>query len=106
MRKDLFSENKNVVDVLFYFDGKDQYARPIRLRWDEQEFDLGGVQFWYTEHRSDGLVHHYTIGDIDGNYTFRLALETENLTWKLEKATRKTQKSVEAISQKLVGALS
>lgn len=48
---------------------------------------LGGVQFWYAAPRGNTLVHHYRVGDESGVYTFELSLETENLTWKLDKVT-------------------
>lgn len=82
------------VDVLFYFNGRDQYARPVRLAWDEVEYELGGVQFWYAERRSGMLIHHYRVGDEDGDYIFELSLETENLTWRLEQATRSSHETV------------
>jgi len=60
----------------------------VRLTWDDADYDLGGVQFWYAEHKGSVLVHHYRIGDESGDYTFELSLETENLTWRLERATQ------------------
>lgn len=83
-----FSNKNQKVDVLFYYNGRDQYARPIRLVWDEAEYDLGGVQFWYAERKSGVTVHHYRVGDESGSYTFELSLETENLTWRLERASK------------------
>ena len=82
----MWEKQSPVVDVLFSFNGRDQYARPVLLTWNDEDYALGGVQFWYTEHKGNSLVHHYTVGDRGGRYTFNLALETENLTWKLEKA--------------------
>lgn len=89
MRSNLFFENN--IDVLFYFNAKDQYARPVQLVWNSEEYFLGSVQFWYVEHRDSHMIHHYTVGDEHGDYTFELSLETENLTWRLEKATRQTE---------------
>ncbi|MDQ3065033.1 MAG: hypothetical protein M3Q36_02070 [bacterium] len=80
--------DKKEIDVLFSFSGRDQYARPIRLTWRGEEYALGGVQFWYAEHRAGCLVHHYRVGDESSEYTFELSLETENLTWKLDKAAK------------------
>jgi hypothetical protein len=90
MRNSLFSsnQNKNQVDVLFSFNGRDQYARPVRLTWEGEDYTLGGVQFWYAEHKGAILVHHYRVSDEHGEYTFELSLETENLTWSLDKATK------------------
>lgn len=75
----------NAIDVVFTF--KDGYTRPVSLRWENQDYTLGGVQFWYSEHKHGTLVHHYKLSDRGGSYTFELALETENLTWRLERAT-------------------
>lgn len=89
MRNSLsFNQNKNIVDVLFSFNGRDRYARPVRLTWQGEDYTLGGVQFWYAEHRGNILVHHYRVSDEHGAYTFELSLETENLTWNLDKATK------------------
>lgn len=83
----LNNQNKNI-DVLFSFNGRDQYARPVRLSWDGEDYWLEGVQFWYAEHRGKTLVHHYQVSDEAGEYTFDLSLETENLTWSLDKAVQ------------------
>lgn len=95
------AKNKNV-DVLFSYNGRDQYARPVRLTWNGEEYWLGGVQFWYAEHRGRMLVHHYRIGDESGEYTFELSLETENLTWSLDRVTE--PKARTQIGQRLAGA--
>lgn len=103
MRNSLFSCNQNKnVDVLFSYNGRDQYARPVRLTWDGEDYWLGGVQFWYAEHKKGVLVHHYRVGDESGEYTFELSLETENLTWNLSRAT-KTGSSRAFAGQKIVG---
>lgn len=81
----MWEKQSSNVEVLFSY--SDGYTRPVQLRWQDESYDLGGVQFWYAEHKGNALVHHYTVGDKGGDYTFTLALETENLTWKLEKAT-------------------
>lgn len=99
---EIFNSN---VEVLFSF--VDGYTRPVQLRWQDESYDLGGVQFWYAEHKGEALVHHYTVGDKGGNYTFQLALETENLTWKLEKATPVSGSRLNLWPNRgLVGALS
>lgn len=104
MRNNLtsFNQNKNVVDVLFSFNGRDQYARPVRLTWNDEDYFLGGVQFWYAEHKGDVLVHHYRVSDQDGEYTFELSLETENLTWNLDKAVQNSNRA--ALGRTFVGA--
>lgn len=95
------------VSVLFYYDGAEEYARPIRLLWRNKEYELETVQFWYATHHNDKLVHHYTINDTEGRYTFQLALETENLTWKLEQATNlnTTKRPLNYPMPGLVGAM-
>lgn len=105
MRNSLsFNQNKNVIDVLFSYNGRDQYARPVRLTWNEEEYWLGGVQFWYAEHRGNTLVHHYRVGDESGDYTFELSLETENLTWQLERAVKTNETAFKI--QHFAGAVS
>lgn len=81
------AKNKNI-DVLFSYNGRDQYARPVRLTWNDEEYWLGGVQFWYAEHKGDILVHHYRVSDESGDYTFELSLETEDLTWSLDRVVK------------------
>ncbi len=103
--------NKNVaqaataneaLEVLFSF--VDGYTRPIQLRYEGDIYELGGVQFWYAEHKAGNLVHHYTVGDLGGHYTFELVLETENLTWKLQKATPVKTRFDLGLNRRLVGA--
>jgi hypothetical protein len=78
---------KNRVNVLFFYDGDEEYARPVSLLWRGREYTLGPVKFWHTTHPEGQLVHHYTVDDQSGDFTFQLALETENLTWRLERCT-------------------
>ncbi len=104
MRNSLsFNQNKNIIDVLFSFSGRDQYARPVRLTWEGEDYFLGGVQFWYAEHKGSVLVHHYRISDEYGEYTFELSLETENLIWSLDKVTESSSTGTNLVS-KFVGA--
>lgn len=95
MRKNLFipkvgSQHKftdvatDDVNVLFLYDGERKYAHPVRLFWKGREFKLGIVQFWHTTSNNGVNVHHYTISDVDDEFTFLLAVETDNLTWTLE----------------------
>jgi hypothetical protein len=49
-------------------------------------------------------VHHYRISDENGEYTFELSLETENLTWSLDRATKASTKSFSG--RNFVGATS
>lgn len=103
MRNSFSSRTNKNVDVLFSYNGRDQYARPVRLTWNGEEYWLGGVQFWYAEHKAGVLVHHYRVGDESGEYTFELSLETENLTWSLDKAVEPAPRA--QMGQKLVGAM-
>ncbi len=89
MRNSFSSDkNKNLAEVLFSFNGREQYAQPVRLTWQNEVYWLGGVQFWYAEHKAGVLVHHYRVGDENGEYTFDLSLETENLTWSLDQVVK------------------
>jgi len=100
----MWEKQSSDIEVLFSF--KDGYTRPVRLTWNDEQYELGGVQFWYAEHRGKALVHHYTVGDKAGNYTFQLTMETENLTWKLEKASATRQLTPNLWpAQSLIGAV-
>ncbi len=99
------NQNKNPIDVLFSYSGQDQYARPVRLSWKDEEYWLAGVQFWYAEHRGGMLVHHYRVSDEHDEYVFELSLETENLTWSLDRATKVAANSYK-LGQRLAGAIS
>lgn len=90
MRNSFSSRKNKNIDVLFSYNGRDQYARPVRLTWNDEEYWLGGVQFWYAEHKGEILVHHYRVSDESGDYTFELSLETENLTWSLDRVIEPT----------------
>lgn len=72
------------INVMFYYDGAEQYAHPIEVSWQGQSYRLGSVEFWYTERHQDGFAHHYTVPTDDGELVFKLRLETKNLVWTLE----------------------
>lgn len=103
MRNSFSSRKNKNVDVLFSYNGRDQYARPVRLTWDGEDYWLAVVQFWYAEHKGGTLVHHYRVSDESGEYTFELSLETENLTWSLDRVTEPAPQA--QLTQKLVGVL-
>lgn len=94
MRNSLSSRQNKNIDVLFSYNGRDQYACPVRLTWEGEEYWLSAVQFWYAEHKNNVLVHHYRVSDETGAYTFELSLETENLTWSLVKVIENATHSV------------
>ncbi len=77
----------NRISVLFFYDGDEDYARPARLLWQDREYELGPVKFWHSTHHEGQLRHHYTLSDVDYDFTFQLVLETETMTWRLERAT-------------------
>jgi hypothetical protein len=98
---------KNRVSVLFYYDGDDDYARPVRLMWRGREYDLGPVKFWHTTNRGSQLQHHYTVSDLENDLTFQLAMETENLTWTLERVSMRddTVAAMPSRSHQLMGSM-
>lgn len=98
-------DSANTVSVLFYYDAQEHYARPVRLAWRSDEYELGPVQFWHTTRRGGLTTHHYTLSDKKQQHVFRLALETDNLTWKLEGHVSHERRAGQSLSQ-LVGALS
>lgn len=84
MRKSFSLNDPNTkIDVMFYFDSTANYARPVGLLWQGARYKLGMVEAWHVTHRKDVLVHHYLVSDQAGERSFRLAFETDNLTWHL-----------------------
>ena len=55
----MWEKQSPVVDVLFSFNGRDQYARPVLLTWNDEDYALGGVQFWYVDRAS--LTVHLSV---------------------------------------------
>jgi hypothetical protein len=76
---------QSTVSVLFFFDGDEQYARPVQLLWRGQEYSLGAVQSWHVTRHEGVVTHHYLVSDEAGRQSFWLGFETENLTWQLER---------------------
>lgn len=85
------------VSVLFFYDGEEDFARPVRLLWQGREFELGTVKFWHTTHHGERLDHHYTVSDTDMEFNFQLSLNTESMTWVLQQATPFSQPESETI---------
>jgi hypothetical protein len=76
----------NRISVLFFYDGDDDYARPMRLLWQDREYELAPVKFWHSTQHDGHMRHHYMVSDVDYEYTFQLVLETEAMTWRLAQA--------------------
>lgn len=91
------------VSVLFYYDHEEEYARPVRLLWRGHDYELGAVKFWHTTQHGKTVTHHYTIADTDNEYTFQLALETENLTWRLERIAAHDE-TIVPFGRRMIGA--
>jgi hypothetical protein len=98
-------DSQDAISVLFYYDGAQHYARPVRLSWHGDEYELGPVQFWHTTSQNGVTLHHYTLSDKKRQHVFRLVLETDNLTWQLEAHSDHYPVSVQPLPR-LVGVLS
>lgn len=102
------SNATNRISVLFFYDGDEDYARPMRLLWQDQEYELAPVKFWHSTHQGAYLDHHYMVSDINYEYSFQLVLETETMTWRLARAvkaaTETDEMPVMRLHTKLMGA--
>lgn len=98
----------NRISVLFFYDGDEDYARPMRLLWQDREFELAPVKFWHSTQHDGHMLHHYMLSDVDYEYTFQLVLETETMTWRLARAVQASAEADETpvmqLHTKLMGA--
>jgi hypothetical protein len=72
------------ISVVFYFDSETNLIQPYRLTWNNRDYLLGKVDFHHKTRAGKTLTHHFSLADVDGTVYFKIALDTDNLHWKLE----------------------
>lgn len=72
------------VSVVWYYDAKRRHMRPYMLNWNNQEYQLGKIDFWHKTWSGKHQIHHFSIADKAAQVYFKLALNTNNLQWTLE----------------------
>lgn len=72
------------VSVVWYYDAKRRHMQPYMLTWNNQEYQLGKIDFWHKTWSGKHQIHHFSIADKLGRVYFKLALSTDNLQWTLE----------------------
>ncbi len=72
------------VSVVFYYNCKTHHVQPYRLTWQNQDYQLGKIDYWHQTRSGNKLIHHFSLCDQGGNAYFKLALDTDTLHWKLE----------------------
>ena len=72
------------VSVIWFYNAKNKHLQPHRLSWNNQDYNLGKVDFWHKTKHGNTLIHHFSIADSLGQAYFKLALNTDTLQWTLE----------------------
>lgn len=70
------------VNVITVFSPKVKGAMPYRLRWKQRVYCITKLGLHHSYREGRVLFHIYEV--TDGNLSFRLKLNTENLLWFLE----------------------
>lgn len=72
------------VSVIWFYNAKTRHVQPHRMSWNNQDYNLGKVDFWHKTREGDVLIHHFSIADTLGQAYFKLALNTDTLQWVIE----------------------
>lgn len=72
------------VSVVLYYNASSRHVQPYQLHWQGRQYKLGKVDFWHKTKSGDVVIHHFSMGDVDGTAYFKLALDTATLHWTLE----------------------
>lgn len=72
------------VSVVWYYNAKARHMQPYSLSWNNQEYQLGKIDFWHKTWKGKYQIHHFSIADKAGQVYFKLALHTNTLNWTLE----------------------
>lgn len=83
------------VSVVLYYDATRRHVQPYRLHWQGRDYTLGKIDFYHKTNRGDVLVHHFSIGDVEGTAYFKLGLNAVTLQWFIEEYMTADQLKVE-----------
>lgn len=72
------------VSVILLYNATHRYAQPYRLHWQSRDYTLGKVDFYHKTHKGDTLMHHFSLGDVDGTAYFKLGFNATTLQWTIE----------------------
>jgi hypothetical protein len=70
------------VAVVFFYDPRGAKVIPLRLRWDGREYPVTKLGFHHHFRLGRTLYHVFSV--VSGDTFFRLNLNTDNLSWRLE----------------------
>lgn len=73
------------VAVVFAYDPKGARISPLRVRWDGREYPVTKVGLHHRFRLGQTLHHIFSV--ISGDTFFRLNLNTDNLSWRLEEVS-------------------
>ena len=72
------------ISVVWYYNAKLRHMQPYMLTWNNQDYNLGKIDFWHKTWSGKHQIHHFSIADRLGQVYFKLALNTDSLQWTLE----------------------
>lgn len=72
------------VSVVFYYDANQNKLKPHLINWHGRDYKLGPIDFYHKTKHGRKVIHHFSMSDVDESTYFKIALDSENLNWKLE----------------------
>jgi hypothetical protein len=73
------------VAVVSAYDPKTASVSPLKIRWDGREYTI--TKLGLHHHFRLGRTLHHVFSVISGDTFFRLNLNTDNLSWRLEEVS-------------------
>lgn len=67
------------VDVVVTF--SEQRVRPVRMRWDNREYNINNVHLIHTAKEGEKRIFYFSVSDQIN--AFKLKLDTNSLEWRL-----------------------
>lgn len=72
------------VSVIMYYSTKNQKTIPYLLSWQNKDYLLGKVDYYYNYMEGRDRQHIFELVDKDSSLWFRLRFNSANLHWILE----------------------
>lgn len=72
------------ISVICVYDATKKSVKPYKINWHGREYLLGPIDFHHVTTRGVVATHHFSMSDVERTTYFKIAVESENLHWKLE----------------------
>lgn len=70
------------VSVVSMFDTEEQCSMPLKMKWQDHEYNMRKLWYHHTYKRGRTLMHVFQV--TDGSNDYRLQMDSEKLEWTLE----------------------